>query len=376
MKPVKICIFSGSRADYGLLKYLAREIKEEKNFELIIIASGSHLSMKLGYTIEEIREDNICKIEEVDITIDAEDEYDMGKLTGKAIGLYCETLISINPDFVILLGDRYEALAMAIAAHFKKIKIIHLHGGESTQGALDDATRNAISQLSSVHFTSLDKHKLRVKDMVSKSNYVETVGPMCIDNIRNMKVVSKDLFEIKTKYKFTKKNILMTYHPVTNEERNGIDGLRELLSAISEKKFCDHNFLVTSPNADNDGNKFMKTIEEFAKARNNIYHVSSLGELLYLNALLKFNLVIGNSSSGLIEAPMMKIPVINVGNRQKGREAFGKVVNVGCKREEIAKAMMEILEERTARQIDDLETIRMLESPSKQIVRYLKKITL
>ena len=120
----------------------------------------------------------------------------------------------------------------------------------------------------------------------------------------------------------------------------------------------------------------MKTIEEFAKARNNIYHVSSLGELLYLNALLKFNLVIGNSSSGLIEAPMMKIPVINVGNRQKGREAFGKVVNVGCKREEIVRAMMEILEERTARQIDAFETIRMLESPSKQIVRYLKKITL
>ena len=376
METVRICIFSGSRADYGLLKCLAQEIKKEKVFELKIIASGSHLSKKLGYTIEEIREDNISHIEEIDIGIDEDDEYDMGRLTGRAIQIYSDKLSSIKPEYIIVLGDRYEAFAIALAAHYKRIKVIHLHGGESTQGALDDATRNAITQLSRIHFTSAQRHRMKVQEMVGGSSHVEMIGPMCIDNIKNIRVVTKEEFENKTKYKFANKNILMTYHPVTNESDNGIHGLNELLKAISEEKFKEHNFLITSPNADNDGRKFLKIIEDFAMTRNNVYRVNSLGELLYLNALLKFDLVIGNSSSGLIEAPMMKIPVINIGNRQKGREAFGKVVNVGCEKKKIVETMTEILEERTYSQVEVLESISMLESPAKQIVRYLKKITL
>ena len=376
MRTAKICIFSGSRADYGLLKCLAQEIKMEKRFDLTILASGSHLSMKLGFTIEEIREDNISHIEEVDICIDEDDEYDMGRLTGRAIEMYSKKLLSLKPEYLIVLGDRYEALAVAIAAHFKRIKIIHLHGGESTKGALDDATRNAITQLSSIHFTSAEKHRRKVQEMVGESNHVVVVGPMCIDNIKNVKVITKEQFENKAKYKFANKNILMTYHPVTNESDNGVAGLNELLSAVSDERFSGVNFLITSPNADNDGKRFLKIINDFAIERKNIYQVSSLGELLYMNALLKFDLVIGNSSSGLIEAPMMKIPVINIGNRQKGREAFGKVVNVGYERIKIVESMTEILGESTNSEVEVLESIRMLESPAKHIVRYLKKIAL
>ena len=222
MRTAKICIFSGSRADYGLLKCLAQEIKMEKRFELTIIASGSHLSRKLGFTIEEIREDNISNIEEIDIGIDKDDEYDMGKLTGRAIQIYSDKLSSIKPEYIILLGDRYEALAMALAAHYKRIKVIHLHGGESTQGALDDATRNAITQLSSIHFTSAERHRMKVEEMLGESSHVEMIGPMCIDNIKNIKVMTKEEFESKTEYRFAKKNILMTYHPVTNESDNGV----------------------------------------------------------------------------------------------------------------------------------------------------------
>ena len=376
MKSVRICIFSGSRADYGLLKCLAREIKKERGFEVVIIASGSHLSKELGSTVKEIREDNISKIEEIDIGIDENDEYDMGKLTGKAIEIYSERLLSLKIEYLIVLGDRYEALAVAVAAHFRRIKIIHLHGGETTEGALDDATRNAITQLSCIHFTSTDKHNSKVRRMVDESDHVKMVGPMCIDNIKNIEIIPNEQFENKTRYKFTNKNILMTFHPVTNEQGNGIDGLIELLGAIGKKEFSKHNFLITSPNADSDGNKFLKIVDEFAETRDNVYRVNSLGESLYLNALLKFDLVIGNSSSGIIEAPMMKIPVINVGNRQKGREEFGKVKNVDCDREKIFETMIEALGERTRSQGEVLQSISMLESPAKQIVRYLKKIAL
>ena len=376
MKSVRICIFSGSRADYGLLKCLAREIKKERGFEVVIIASGSHLSKELGSTVKEIRVDNISKIEEIDIGIDENHEYDMGKLTGKAIEIYSERLVSLEIKYLIVLGDRYEALAVAVAAHFRRIKIIHLHGGETTEGALDDATRNAITQLSCIHFTSTDKHNSKVRRMVDESDHVKMVGPMCIDNIKNIEIIPNEQFENKTRYKFTNKNILMTYHPVTNEQGNGIDGLIELLGAIGKKEFSKHNFLITSPNADSDGNKFLKIVDEFAETRDNVYRVNSLGESLYLNALLKFDLVIGNSSSGIIEAPMMKIPVINVGNRQKGREEFGKVKNVDCDREKIFKTMIEALGERTCSQGEVLQSISMLESPAKQIVRYLKKIAL
>ena len=376
MKSVRICIFSGSRADYGLLKCLAREIKKERGFEVVIIASGSHLSKELGSTVKEIRVDNISKIEEIDIGIDENHEYDMGKLTGKAIEIYSERLVSLEIKYLIVLGDRYEALAVAVAAHFRRIKIIHLHGGETTEGALDDATRNAITQLSCIHFTSTDKHNSKVRRMVDESDHVKMVGPMCIDNIKNIEIIPNEQFENKTRYKFTNKNILMTFHPVTNEQGNGIDGLIELLGAIGKKEFSKHNFLITSPNADSDGNKFLKIVDEFAETRDNVYRVNSLGESLYLNALLKFDLVIGNSSSGIIEAPMMKIPVINVGNRQKGREEFGKVKNVDCDREKIFETMIEALGERTRSQGEVLQSISMLESPAKQIVRYLKKIAL
>ena len=313
----KICIFTGSRADYSLLKYLGMEIQKEKLFNLVILASGSHQSEKLGNTIGEVRIDNISEIVEIDIEIDKKEEYEMAELTGIAINKYNKVLKRMKPDFLIVLGDRYEALAVTITAHFNRIKIIHLHGGETTEGALDDKTRNAITQLSDIHFTSTINHSHRVSEMVKKTTHIEVVGPMCIDNIKNMETISNKQFELEAGYTFKKKNILMTYHPVTKEDDNGLYGLTELLRAIGKETFSKFNFLITGPNADNGGSKFLKLIREFSKKRNNMYYVNSLGGRLYMNALLKFDLVIGNSSSGLIEAPIMKIPVINIGNRQK-----------------------------------------------------------
>ena len=342
---IKICIFTGTRAEYGLLRVLAKKLDTDKNFELKILVSGSHLCGAYGNTLEEIIGDGFTQIEKVDIlTNDEIVNNDIPKIIGRALAKYSDTLKEISPKYIIILGDRYEALGAAIAAHFMNIKIIHIHGGETSLGSQDNKNRNAITQLSDIHFTSAELHANKVKAMVGREAQVINIGPMVIDNIKNIKKISKEEFERKVGFKFNRKNILITYHPVSTKKDNGMKGFLEMMESLKEIIDEDCALLFTSPNADAGGLEMQKTIDIFTSNHpRKAYFVKSLGHHLYINGLMLFDIVLGNSSSGIIEAPLLQADVLNIGQRQEGRHCFGVINNIEDNRSSISNCLRLLL---------------------------------
>ena len=258
-KKTKICIFTGNRSDYGLLQVLGEKLEKLSNFELSYLVSGSHLSEKFGYTLDEILSSSKKNIYKAEINNDGSNE-SIGEIVGSGIKKYSTVLEEINPDCLIVLGDRYETYAVCIAAYFKKIKIAHIHGGETTLGAMDDKLRDAITLFSTFHFTSAERHSKKIEGIQQSNSNIVEVGPMAIDGLKNLTIMSKKEFEDETGYKFKEKNILVTYHPVTMEDDNGLNGLKALLNAIRNLRKENYGFLFTSPNADNEGIKMQEQI--------------------------------------------------------------------------------------------------------------------
>ena len=322
----KIGVFTGSRAEYGLMKHLIKAINEDKELELQLIVSGSHLSKSHGETVNEILNDGIKPKVYIPISLDQSPPKTMAYLSGEVIIGLEKYINTSQPNLLILLGDRYETFAAAATFNLMNIPIAHIHGGETTLGAIDDKLRHAITQLSSWHFTAAEAYKNKVISMGISKERVFQVGPMILDGIRQNKYISKNNFENITGYKFSKKNILVTYHPETLSEDQGQSGFDSLLTAIKEN---DCNVLFTSPNADKGGDILLMKLKEFvSNDQNRYFHIPSLGQMKYLNALKLFDGVVGNSSSGIIEAPLMRIPVLNIGKRQAGRIRFGMVEDV------------------------------------------------
>lgn len=332
----KICVATGTRAEYGLLYWLMKEIEADKDLELQIIVTGMHLSPEFGLTYKEIEKE--FKVDKkIEMLLSSDTSVGISKSMGLAQIGFAEAYEELKPDIVVVLGDRYEIFSAASAAMIAKIPIAHLHGGETTEGAFDEAIRHSITKMSHLHFSATDKYRNRVIQLGEDPSRVFNVGGMGIENIKRLKLLGKKEFEESIDFKLNKKNILVTFHPVTLEKSTAKEQFRELLYAIDELQ--DTNIIFTKANSDTHGRVINKMIDEYIA--NNSYKsvgFTSLGQLRYLSALQFVDAVVGNSSSGLLEAPSFKIGTINIGDRQKGRIKANSVIDCEPSKESIKKA--------------------------------------
>lgn len=326
----KICVVTGTRAEYGLLFPLIKEIQQTPTFQLQLLVTGMHLSSEFGDTYKQIERDGFYIDEKVEMLLSADTATSVVKSMGLATIGFADALTRLQPDLLILLGDRFEMLAVAQTALILQIPMAHLHGGECTFGAYDDAIRHSITKMATWHFTSTESHRNRVIQLGEAPERVFNVGAIGIENIMNMQLLTKDeLFEHLQLDK-QRPMFLITYHPETNGET---DGIFKLLRAL--EKYSNVNLLFTKSNADNGGRLINEAIHTFTSVHPNAKLYDSLGQLRYLSAVKHAEVVIGNSSSGLIEVPYLATPTVNCGARQAGREQPNSVFNTILDEEEI-----------------------------------------
>ncbi len=370
----KICVVTGTRAEYGLLYWLMKEIEADKDLELQLIVTGMHLSPEFGFTYKEIeKEFRIDK--KIEMLLSSDTAMGISKSMGLAQISFAEAFEELKPDILVVLGDRYEIFSAVSVAMICNIPIAHLHGGEITQGAFDELIRHSITKMSHLHFTATDEYKNRVIQLGEEPNRVFNVGGMGIENIKRLKLLNKDEFEESINFKLNKKNILVTFHPVTLENSTAKEQFQELLDAIDELE--NTNIIFTKANSDTDGRIINQMIDEYVtKNSDKSVGFASLGQLRYLSALQYIDAVVGNSSSGLLEAPSFKIATINIGDRQKGRIKALSVIDSEPKKEEILKAFKEIYSKEFQEKLKNVENPYGESCPSKQIIEVLKNVNL
>ena len=371
---IRIVVFTGNRSEYGLMKTLIRKINKDLDFDLFLIVSGTHFNSNFGETIDEIFEDFEERNKIISIKNEYEEVDEMGFKTAEIIRSVTSVLKKIKPEYFVVLGDRYESFGAASAAHILGIKNVHLHGGETSLGAIDEKLRHAISQLSCFHFTSAEPHKKKVESILGSSSNVYNVGPLVLDGLENLKKISKKEFEIKTGFVFSNRNILVTFHPETLSKDYGISGFKNLLNVLDQ---FDCSILFTAPNSDNGYKVILENIKSYIRKNPKKYlYIPSLGHDMYLNALHFFDYVVGNSSSGIIEAPLLKTTVLNIGDRQKGRYRFGTVIDVINDFDAISEAVKKMFKSFKKTDTDsyiDFKCFNFKDSPSNQIINILKK---
>ena len=333
----KICFVTGSRADYGLLSHLMKSVEKDKNLKLQVIVTGSHLSKKFGNTKKEIENDKIKIDKKIDILSKNDSPIDILKNTSIAIKKISLAINQLKPELVILLGDRYEIFSAAISAYFMRIPIAHFHGGEVTEGAIDESIRHSISKMASLHLVSSLLHKKRLIQLGENKMNIHNVGALGIDVIKNTKLISKELLGRKLKIKFQKKIIVITFHPVTLENNTSEEQINEIFKSF--KNIKNTTYIFTLPNADMYGNIIIKLIETFCKKYKNAFYYKSLGKTNFYSLINISNLFMGNSSSGIIEVPYFKKPIINIGDRQKGRLQSKTIINCKPESKAIIKAI-------------------------------------
>ena len=322
----KICIITGSRAEYGLLKNLIFLLKKERSFSLKLIVTGSHMSKKFGYTLNDIYRDNLNIDFKIKYNLKNDEPKNIAIELGKAFKNFSIAYQKLRPDLIMVLGDRYELMPAVYTASIFKIPIAHIHGGELTMGSMDDATRHAITKLSHLHFVANKIYKNRIIQMGEESSKVFNVGGMGVDAIRKEKFFTKRIIEKKFNLKFKNKNLLVSYHPETIDRNKNKINFNELLKAIEANK--NIFYIFTYPNADTGNNEIIRLIKKFCK-KNKAFCVSfkSLGNKNFWSILNIVDGIIGNSSSGILEAPTLKKISINIGDRQANRLCAKSVIN-------------------------------------------------
>ena len=370
----KICIITGTRAEYGLLYWLLKEIEADKELQLQVIVTGMHLSPEFGLTYKEIeKEFKINK--KIEMLLSSDTSVGISKSMGLAQISFAESYDELKPDIVIVLGDRYEIFSATSAAMIARIPIAHIHGGEKTEGAFDESIRHSITKMSHLHFTATEEYKNRVIQLGENPNKVFNVGGMGIENIKRLKLLTKDEFEKSIEFKLNIKNILVTFHPVTLENSTAKEQFQQLLDAIDELE--DTNIIFTKANSDTDGRVINQMIDEYVTKNSHKSIVfTSLGQLRYLSSLQYVDAVVGNSSSGLGEAPSFKIGTINIGDRQKGRIKASSVIECEPNKDSILKSFEKLYSK------EFQETLKTTINPygdgcaSKKIVEILKSVDL
>jgi len=323
----KICVVTGSRADYGLLKPLMPSLQADKAFELQLVATGMHVSPEFGSTVNDIIRDGFTVSERIEMLLSTDTPAGMGKSMGLGVIGFIDCFKRLQPDLVLVVGDRFEMFAVVTAASAMNIPIAHFSGGDITEGAIDNQIRHAITKLSHIHFVGVESSAKRVKQMGEESWRVNVVGELCLDNIKNLDKLSEKQCERALGIDlFARPLIVVTYHPVTLQPEQTQIQITNLLEVLDH--YRDSTILFTYPNADSGGRLIISAIDAFISAHPNAKAFKSLGTRLYLNLLSHADLCVGNSSSGLVEAPSFSLPVLNIGNRQKGRLTAKNVISV------------------------------------------------
>jgi len=336
----KICVVTGTRADYGLLRPLMNEIKKDQELQLQIIATGMHLSPEFGLTYREIEEDAFTIDKKIEMLLSSDTPVGITKSIGLAIIGFADALHQLQPDLLILLGDRYEILAAAQAALIAKIPIAHIAGGDTTEGAFDESIRHSITKMSHIHFVTNEKAFQRVKQLGENPRFIYNVGSTAIDSIINIVPMDRSELEKALQFKFLQKNLLITFHPVTLECQASGRQFNELLKALHDLG-SEIGLIFTKPNADPEGREIIRLIDDFVSSHSNAVTYTSLGQKLYFSLIKYVDAVVGNSSSGIYEVPSFKKPTVNIGDRQKGRLMASSVINCAPEKSEIEKAIRE-----------------------------------
>lgn len=368
----RIGLLTATRAEFGLLKPLILQLKKEDCFETQVLVTGAHLSHEFGDTYKEIEEAGISIDAKIECVGQGDEPKDISRNMAMALEGFGEYFNDNKLDLLIVLGDRYETLAVCIAAMNAEIPIAHIHGGELTEGAIDDAIRHSITKMSQLHFTCTEVYRQRVIQLGEHPERVYNVGALAVENILNNDYMSKEDLEENLDFKLKDSFGVVTYHPVTLDEESGVKQLEELLLAL--ETFEDMSFIITKANADAGGRRINKRIDEFVSSHDNILAVTSLGARRYLSAVRECDVVIGNSSSGIIEAPVLKTSTVNIGDRQRGRFMPDSVINCETVKSEIIAAIYRAVS-------DDFKSVlRGVSNPfgdgstSENIVRILKKV--
>ncbi|AII13918.1 UDP-N-acetylglucosamine 2-epimerase [Campylobacter iguaniorum] len=367
-------VVTGTRAEYGLLYWLIKGIEKSDDLELQLIVTGAHLEECFGYTYKEIEKD-FPNFDKIPLDLKNDDESSICHSMGLATQRFGDKLKTLKPDILVVLGDRYEMLSTAIAGMIYGIPIAHIHGGEKTEGAFDEAIRHSITKMSHLHFVATDEYARRVIQLGEEPSRVYNVGGMGIENIKRLNLLSKDEFEKSINFKLNQKNILVTFHPVTLEKESAKEQFSELLNALDELN--DTNIIFTKANADTGGKIINEMIDEYvAKNSNKSISFASLGQLRYLSALKYVDMVVGNSSSGLSEAPSFKIATINIGDRQKGRIKASSVIDCEPYKLSIQNAIKQAYTKEFRQILKNTTNPYGNGNASKKIIEVLKKVNL
>jgi GDP/UDP-N,N'-diacetylbacillosamine 2-epimerase (hydrolysing) len=336
----KICVITGTRAEYGLLRWVMQGIKEDAGLTLQIVATGMHLSPEFGLTYREIEKDGFQIDRKVEMLTSSDTSVGIAKSMGLGLIGFADALNELKPNLIVVLGDRFEIFAAVSAALVARIPVAHLHGGETTEGAFDEALRHSITKMSHLHFVAAEPYRQRVIQLGEQPDRVFLVGGLGIDNIKCLKLLERAELEAALDLKLSSRNLLITFHPVTLETSTAADQMAELLAALAELK--NTLLIFTLPNADTDGRILIQMVDQFVAMHPNSRAYTSLGQLRYLSCIAHVDGVVGNSSSGLGEAPALKKGTVNIGDRQRGRLQANSVINCEPTRQSVEAALVKL----------------------------------
>lgn len=333
----KICVVTGTRAEYGLLRWVMQGIQDEPKLVLQTIATGMHMSPEFGLTYREIEKHGFEIDRKVEMLISSDTPVGIAKSMGLGMIGFADALNELTPDLLVVLGDRFEILSAVAAAMIARVPVAHLHGGEATEGLIDESIRHTITKMSHLHFVAAQEYRQRVIQLGEQPERVFLVGGLGIDSIKRLKLLDRLELEDALGFRLGRRNLLITFHPVTLEEATAGEQVDELLAALVNLK--DTELIFTLTNADTDGRSVIQRIMSFVEQHSNAHVFASLGQLRYLSCLKHVDGVVGNSSSGLIEVPSFKKGTVNIGDRQRGRLQATSIINCMPKRQEIRAAI-------------------------------------
>lgn len=338
----KVAVFTGTRAEYGLLYWLLKDIQTDPELVLQLLVSGTHLSPEFGCTYKQIEADGFQIDEKVEILLSSDSAVGTAKSIGLGVLGFTDALDRLKPDVLVILGDRFEALAVAQTAMILRIPIVHLHGGEITEGAYDDAIRHSITKLSYLHCTSTEEYRQRVIQLGEQPHRVRNVGAIGLDHLKRSSFMSIEELGRALNFDLTQHYFIVTYHPVTLGKESPEESFKALLDALDS--FPEYQIILTYPNADDGGRRIIPLLESYAAASpKRVLAIPSLGQHRYLSAVKHSSAVIGNSSSGVIEVPSFNVPTVDIGVRQKGRLAAKSVLHCEASTRSIAEAIQRAL---------------------------------
>lgn len=362
----KICVATGTRAEYGLLRWVIDGIAKSPVLELQLIVTGMHLSPEFGLTVQEIEADGHRIDRKVEMLLSSDTPVGITKSMGLGMIGFADALAELQPDLLLVLGDRFEIFAAASAALIARIPIAHIHGGELTEGAFDDAIRHSITKMAHLHFVAAEEYRQRVIQMGEHPDRVFLVGGLGVDAIKRLKLMNREELEESLDFKLGPRNLLITFHPVTLEHNTSAHQMGELLAALDDLE--DTHLIFTMPNADTDGRVLIQMIHEFCATRPHTKAYTSLGQLRYFSCIQHVDGVVGNSSSGLAEVPSFKKGTVNIGDRQKGRLKAETVIDVEPDRQSISSGLMHLFSKAFIIQLTQVDSPYKGSNPACKII--------